>query len=728
MGTDYTLTAAGIDSGGTATSTTAHATGETVVITLEPPNTQDKSLPIGGPFPSRTVEDGLDIASQRDAKIQDLLNRTMQVPKTDTRSGSQLEMPNETTRANQYLVFNASGDPAVSSGSGTDTALRSDLASLVALKGYDMVGAATAMAADITTIGSSDRTLFIVDQQNIIADLTIPANVNLNFKSGGSFNISAGVTLTINGSITSAKHTIFSTTGTVVFGGSTNDNAFVDEVYPEWWGARSAASTGTATDGTAAIAAAINTGKHVTFGVGFYGHTGGFAQNQDGQKVIGAGRRWADDNGGTVLFKMSGTGTSYTLGAYGGMELGGIFFDCNGLAGNALDMASAYSATVEKLRFKNVGGTSAALYLSDINQCNLYDLYFDTGCYKHILTNSAVSFDSLYSNFYNLNLDAPTAGQYSIDIQRGTALHFYNTYCQSIRINGKSENIKFFGLNMEPAQAGAISRVLVDGTSISNIGFDTVRIRENTAGNDTENFFKFKDVRNIAIDDLYITDVLGAANRDIISLDGVQQLRINNYTMKNSAANASNMVVCTGTRSDDIKVENWEAITGTATNKWMCTRLKVENGGAIAQTFLAGTGANVVLENCSGLVTTANAPSPILINCPSYADTSGVALKIYDGKIIGPTQTLIGAGAVNLTSSMTTIDTTGGAAALTLADGVANQVKEIIMTVDAGDATLTPTNFGNGSTITLNDVGDSCRITFVASKWWLLNNNGCIIA
>ena len=54
--TDYTLTAAGVSTGGTLTATTAPATGETLVLTPEPGNTQAKALPRGGTFPSPTVE------------------------------------------------------------------------------------------------------------------------------------------------------------------------------------------------------------------------------------------------------------------------------------------------------------------------------------------------------------------------------------------------------------------------------------------------------------------------------------------------------------------------------------------------------------------------------------------------------------------------------------------------------------------------------------------------
>ena len=109
--THYTLTAAGAT--GTLTMITAPATNETLVITLEPPNTQTTDIPRGGSFPASSVEDALDLASQVDAKINALWDRAFRVPKTDTRSGSQLEIDNETTRASKYFGFDSSGDPTV---------------------------------------------------------------------------------------------------------------------------------------------------------------------------------------------------------------------------------------------------------------------------------------------------------------------------------------------------------------------------------------------------------------------------------------------------------------------------------------------------------------------------------------------------------------------------------------------------------------------------------------
>jgi len=120
LNTDYTLTAADVDAGGTLTATTAPATNTTLVIILEPPNTQETSLPLGGVFPSSDVEDGLDQAAQRDSKIDNLFDRCLRVPVTDTQSGSELQLPIDSDRASMFLAFDANGAPIAAAGTSAD--------------------------------------------------------------------------------------------------------------------------------------------------------------------------------------------------------------------------------------------------------------------------------------------------------------------------------------------------------------------------------------------------------------------------------------------------------------------------------------------------------------------------------------------------------------------------------------------------------------------------------
>ncbi len=95
---------------------------------------------------------------------------------------------------------------------------------------------------------------------------------------------------------------------------------------------------------------------------------------------------------------------------------------------------------------------------------------------------------------------------------------------------------------------------------------------------------------------------------------------------------------------------------------------------------------------------------------------------VKDGETV---QTLTGAGAVNLIDITTHVVTTG-VDALTLADGVAGQTKYIVMKTDGGAGTLTPSNLGNGSTITFDDVGDSAHLYFTNDAWHFMGGSATL--
>lgn len=93
---------------------------------------------------------------------------------------------------------------------------------------------------------------------------------------------------------------------------------------------------------------------------------------------------------------------------------------------------------------------------------------------------------------------------------------------------------------------------------------------------------------------------------------------------------------------------------------------------------------------------------------------------------VGTTQTLTGAGAVDLVHEVTHVATTG-ANALTLAAGTENQEKTISMVTDGGDGTLTITNFAHGTTITFSAVGQLARLKYTGAKWYAVVT-GAVIA
>lgn len=136
--------------------------------------------------------------------------------------------------------------------------------------------------------------------------------------------------------------------------------------------------------------------------------------------------------------------------------------------------------------------------------------------------------------------------------------------------------------------------------------------------------------------------------------------------------------------------------------------------------FTTGNGASTVgVEDAAGNLDAINVEAALAEIFTSLADPAKVLL--YGGTA----QTLTGAGAVNVTSSITHVVTTG-ADALTLADGVEGQRKFIVMKTDGGDGTLTPTNLGNGTTITFDDVGDSADLLFTNAAWHFMGGTATL--
>lgn len=85
------------------------------------------------------------------------------------------------------------------------------------------------------------------------------------------------------------------------------------------------------------------------------------------------------------------------------------------------------------------------------------------------------------------------------------------------------------------------------------------------------------------------------------------------------------------------------------------------------------------------------------------------------------------AGAVSV-ETPTSYLVTGGAIAITLANGYEGQRKLIIMQTDGGTATLTPANFANGTTITFDDALDNWYGEFHAGNWYSIGTPTATVA
>jgi len=110
----------------------------------------------------------------------------------------------------------------------------------------------------------------------------------------------------------------------------------------------------------------------------------------------------------------------------------------------------------------------------------------------------------------------------------------------------------------------------------------------------------------------------------------------------------------------------------------------------------------------------------------SFATLAGsetISNKTIAGGLKVSVQSLSGAGAVNLTHTVTEVSSTG-TNALTLANGTSGQIKIITMVVDGGTATLTPTTLaGSNTTVAFSDVGDSVILLYTTTLGWVVTSN-----
>jgi len=120
LGTHYNVAGAGDASGGSITFTSGNtpASGETVVIIREVPQTQAIDYIANDPFPAESHEEGLDRATMTTQQVQEELNRSIKLSRTNTMTSTEFTV-GATERANKILAFDSAGEISVTQELGT---------------------------------------------------------------------------------------------------------------------------------------------------------------------------------------------------------------------------------------------------------------------------------------------------------------------------------------------------------------------------------------------------------------------------------------------------------------------------------------------------------------------------------------------------------------------------------------------------------------------------------
>lgn len=148
------------------------------------------------------------------------------------------------------------------------------------------------------------------------------------------------------------------------------------------------------------------------------------------------------------------------------------------------------------------------------------------------------------------------------------------------------------------------------------------------------------------------------------------------------------------------------------------------DAAAITATSLTATtvtGTTVVTDTISEKTAAAG----VTVDGVKLKDGGVTANSMYAGFYPTATaQALSGAGAVNVTAFLTKFTSTGGAQALTLADGTQiGQMKKIHHVVDGGSGVLTPTSLSGGTTITFTTANEYALLIWNGTAWVAIELN-----
>lgn len=112
--TNYSVTGAGVASGGSVTMLVAPAAGTTLTILRNTPTTQETDLLPNDRLPAESLEGALDKLTMLVQQVDEVADRALQFPASDPAASPTI--PAATARASKFLSFNASGLPVATVG------------------------------------------------------------------------------------------------------------------------------------------------------------------------------------------------------------------------------------------------------------------------------------------------------------------------------------------------------------------------------------------------------------------------------------------------------------------------------------------------------------------------------------------------------------------------------------------------------------------------------------
>tara|TARA_B100000214_G_scaffold186419_1_gene134396 strand:+ start:78 stop:1160 length:1083 start_codon:yes stop_codon:yes gene_type:complete len=278
------------------------------------------------------------------------------------------------------------------------------------------------------------------------------------------------------------------------------------------------------------------------------------------------------------------------------------------------------------------------------------------------------------------------------------------------------------GLNINAATITSLTTngdITLTPNGTGGVVIDSIKVTENEIAATNTN------------DDL----VLSAAGTGNVVMGAI---RINGSQISSDDSNAIQI-------KETLQVDNLSSDDSSALNvtSGMTIAGAVDVGGTLSastvdvNTIQSTDSAGVVVNDGLSVAGPLNAAGSSVLQVTDGIDIEGSAtvegnLQV-DGYQAFSTETISGSGgsnAISVSTGVSLINTSGGTATLTFADGVNGQVKHLIMVVAGNNATLSNTNLNVTTQILFNAVGEAATLVFdsTTGKWNVVGVQGATIS
>ncbi len=198
LATNYTVSGAGVSTGGSITILTAPAGTVRITILRNVPYLQNTHYVPNDPFPATSHEAALDLLTMEAQQINEILGRTVTFPSSDP-TGIGATIPNAVTRAGKVFAFDSTGAPSVANNVVDITAVAANATNInTVAANIGSVNSVAANAANINTVATNNTNVTNVGG-NIANVNTVAGNAtNINTVAGNNANISTVATNNAN--------------------------------------------------------------------------------------------------------------------------------------------------------------------------------------------------------------------------------------------------------------------------------------------------------------------------------------------------------------------------------------------------------------------------------------------------------------------------------------------------------------------------------------------------